>query len=67
MTSVVLFKDIGPVEKARVHPLPSCSNDNFALYEHDGNTASRNWAALTILLSVIASSIGALALPILLA
>lgn len=63
MTSIVLFKDIGPVEKAKVHPLPNFSNDNFALYENDGNVTNRNWAALTIMLSVIASSFGALALP----
>ncbi|MNW01681.1 hypothetical protein D3C71_1973510 [compost metagenome] len=66
MNSIVLFKDIGPVAKAKVHPLPSCSNDNFALYENDGDVPHRNWAVLAILLSVVASSVGALSLPILL-
>lgn len=63
MTSIVLFKDIGPVEKATVHPLPNFSNDNFALYENEEDIPGRNWAALTIMLSVVASSFGALVLP----
>jgi hypothetical protein len=66
VSSIVLFKDIGPVEKAEVHPLPNFSNDNFALCENDESFARRNWAVLTILLSVVASSVGALALPIVL-